>query len=141
MKKKFIKSSTKFLVVVDTNVFISAYLWGGKPKEIIDLWLSGQIRLLISLQLTSEVLLVLTRFKYSKEELNRLQKAFKEQAIIIFPKRTTNICRDSKDNFILDLCLAGKADFLITGDQDLLALKKFHQTHILKPKEFLKIYH
>lgn len=131
------KSSTKYQVVVDTNIFISAYLWGGKPAEIINLWYLEQIELLASSYLISEILLVLTRYEYSEKELNILQKVFRKQATIILPKSTIDICRDPKDNFILDLCVAGKADYLITGDKDLLALKKLGQTQIFKPKEFL----
>lgn len=89
--------------------------------------------------LVSEILLVLARFKQPEDELNKLQKIFKNHATIIFPKRTIDICRDPKDNYVLDLCLAGKADYLITGDQDLLILTQSGKTKIVTLQEFLNI--
>ena len=50
----------------------------------------------------------------------------------------TNICRDPKDNMFLNCALAGKADFIISGDDDLLALKKVSEIEIIKPVHFLK---
>jgi predicted nucleic acid-binding protein len=46
------------------------------------------------------------------------------------------VCRDVKDNFLLDLCAAGKADYLITGDEDLLILGRFQHTQILDYRTF-----
>jgi len=52
-------------------------------------------------------------------------------------KTKINICRDTKDNFLLELATDGKADFLITGDNDLLSLKKIEKTSILTIRDFL----
>ena len=52
-------------------------------------------------------------------------------------KSHTNICRDKKDNFLLALCEDGKADYLLTGDEDLLILKKYKKTTILKIADYL----
>ena len=48
------------------------------------------------------------------------------------------VCRDPKDNFLLALAHDGKADYLLTGDNDLLVMKKFGRTKIVKISEFLK---
>ncbi|MFY8184500.1 MAG: putative toxin-antitoxin system toxin component, PIN family [Bacteroidia bacterium] len=48
------------------------------------------------------------------------------------------ICRDEKDNFLLSLCADGRADFLITGDDDLLSIKKIKKTRIIKIADYLK---
>ena len=48
-------------------------------------------------------------------------------------------CRDPKDNFLLDLCVSGNADYLITGDDDLLALNPFHGVKIIHYQRFRKI--
>jgi len=50
---------------------------------------------------------------------------------------TTEVCRDPKDNFLLSLSLDGRADFLLTGDKDLLVLEKFAETKIVTMSEFL----
>jgi len=53
-------------------------------------------------------------------------------------KTKTNVCRDPKDNFLLSLSLDGNADFLLTGDKDLLDLSKFGETYIVTIADFLQ---
>jgi putative PIN family toxin of toxin-antitoxin system len=48
------------------------------------------------------------------------------------------VCRDPKDNMILELAVSGKADVIVTGDDDLLVLNPFREIAILNPQEFLK---
>jgi len=135
---KPIKSSKKLHVVVDTNVFVSAFIWGGNPKKIIELWMNDKFFLLTSPFLVAEILLILEKFGLGKEDLQGLKEILERNSLRFFPQIKIFLCRDKKDNQILDLCLAGKADFLITGDKDLLALKKFKKTKIVLPKDFLK---
>lgn len=132
-------SSIKLRVVIDTNVFISGLIWGGNPKIILESWLRGKFTLLMSPYLCFEIVSVYERFNNPKEDVERLKLYLETQTIKILPRKKVNVCRDKKDNQILGLCLVGEADFLITGDKDLLSLKKFGNTKILKPKEFLKL--
>lgn len=130
--------SIRLRVVIDTNVFISGLIWGGNPKIILESWLQGKFSLLMSPYLCFEIVSVYERFNNPKEDVERLKLYLETQTIKIVPRKKINVCRDKKDNQILGLCLVGEADFLITGDKDLLFLKKFGNTKILKPKEFLK---
>lgn len=132
------KLLTKWQVVIDSNVFVSALIWGGLPVQVINLWQQGAVALLISPYLLSEILLVLQRFNFPQYKLENFREDLEKNTTKLLPKRRVKICRDEKDNQILDLCLAGRANFLITGDKDLLVLKDFHSTKILKPQEFLK---
>jgi putative PIN family toxin of toxin-antitoxin system len=126
--------------VLDTNIFISAYFYGGIPKKVVDEWIKGNsFVLVVSPFLVSEVIIVFDRFNLSKEKISDLKELFEKKSSRIFPTESTNICRDPKDNQILNLCVAGSADFLVTGDKDLLILKKFKKTVILDPKKFLKV--
>ena len=134
---KFTKSLTKPLVVVDTNVFVSAFIWGGRPKKVVERWLEGKFFLLLSPFLLNEITLVLQRFGFGKRDLKEIKEILENNSLRFLPRRKVHQCRDKKDNQILDLCLAVKADFLVTGDKDLLIIKKFQQTKILTPKEFL----
>ncbi|WP_237741288.1 putative toxin-antitoxin system toxin component, PIN family [Geminocystis herdmanii] len=63
----------------------------------------------------------------------------RQKAQIIKVTETITICRDAKDNKFLELAVSGKADFIITGDQDLLVLNPFENITIIKPDLFLKI--
>jgi uncharacterized protein len=51
-----------------------------------------------------------------------------------------NICRDPKDNMFLDLGFASKADYIISGDKDLLSLERFENCKIVLPSEFIRIF-
>ena len=132
-------SSTKFRVVIDTNIFVSAFLGSNNAQAIIHLWEQGIFILLMSPYLSSEVLLTLERFDFPETEINYLKKILSEETEKMIPRPEVTICRDKKDNYILDLCLIGKADLLITGDKDLLTLKSFKTTKIVMAKKFLSI--
>lgn len=65
------------------------------------------------------------------EEIKKVTRLFN-------PEQKFDLCRDPRDNKFLDLAFSSNATFLITGDQDLLILKRFHETEILSPSDFLK---
>ena len=134
--------STKLLIkpriVVDTNVFVSAFIWGGNPGGVIDKWLNREFILLLSPFLLTETILVLERFGLQKRDLEKLKHILENNSLKFFPKRKVNLCRDKKDNQVLDLCLIGKANYLVTGDKDLLTIKKFQKTKIVKPRVLLE---
>lgn len=75
---------------------------------------------------------------FSEKEPIALLENIQEYAEFIDIKSSVNICRDSKDNFLLALCADGKADYLITGDEDLLIIKKYKKTSIMKIATYLK---
>ncbi|MDP2387321.1 MAG: putative toxin-antitoxin system toxin component, PIN family [Bacteroidota bacterium] len=128
-------------LVVDTNVFIS-FLISDSFSKLDKHVKSGKIVFLLSEELLSEFLEVASRPKlkkyFSEKDINKLLDAIQDNAEFIDVSSKVNICRDHKDNFLLSLCLDGKADFLITGDEDLLVLKKIKKTSILKISEYLK---
>ena len=64
---------------------------------------------------------------------------FINEARVIEIKEKIQACRDPKDNMILELAVSGQADYIITGDKDLLALNPFRKIQILTPAEFLKL--
>ena len=74
----------------------------------------------------------------AQDERERLLKRFLKDAWLIKIKETITVCRDPKDNMILELATSGQADFIITGDKDLLVLNPFRSIRILTPAEFLK---
>ena len=75
---------------------------------------------------------------FTQSDLTRLISIIDEYAEFVIAKSKVKICRDEKDNFLLSLSKDGNADFLITGDIDLLSIKKFGKTHIITMAEFLK---
>ena len=130
-------SSTGPRVVIDTNVLISGFYWGGIPKQIISLWLKGRFRLYVSPGTAAEFIYLLIRFGVPQVKIRNIKKILTTHSVRIIPKQKVTLCRDPKDNQFLELCQAASADYLITGDKDLLVLKKFRQTQIFSPKQFL----
>ena len=128
-------------IVIDTNIFISFLLNDTYSK--LDKYLqANNVQILFSEELLNELLNVVGRPKFKKyfsqNEIEGLLNNIHIHGDFVKVVSTVDICRDKKDNFLLALCLDGSADYLVTGDQDLLVLKKFKKTVILKIVDFLQ---
>lgn len=132
-------SSIKYQVVIDTNVFLSAILWNGNPDKVLTLWKRKRITLLLSPSLAQEIQTVLEKSGTSAVDIKVFMQALKNNSIKLVPKTKCTICRDPDDNQILALAIDGNANYIVTGDRDLLTLTKIKRVAIVKPKEFLKI--
>ena len=78
--------------------------------------------------------------KITKEEIDELTEHISRKAQKVESTAKIDICRDPKDNIVLECAAAGKADFIVTGDKDLLALKSFRKIRIITPRKFLEIF-
>jgi len=128
-------------IVIDTNIFISFLITNSFPK-LFKLLESNKVILLFSEELLQEFLDVVKRPKlkkyFSEKEISKVLDGIQYYADYIEVYTNVNVCRDPNDNFLLALCYDGKADYLITGDEDLLVIKKYKQTSILKISDYLK---
>jgi putative PIN family toxin of toxin-antitoxin system len=126
--------------VVDTNVLVSALLAGGSPRDSLDTILDKGMAL-ISVSTLVELADVLGRPKFDRylteNERMRFLIGLLKDAEMIEITESINICRDPKDNMLLELAVSGGADYLITGDSDLLVLNLFRGVEIMTPREFL----
>jgi len=129
-------------IIVDTNLWIS-YLISKGFKSLDRLIFDNQAVLIFSSELIDEFVKVSKRKKFSNyfnsSDIKKLLLIFDSYGEIVKVTSKISACRDSKDNFLLSLSVDGKADYLITGDDDLLELKTFKQTRILKISDFEKI--
>jgi uncharacterized protein len=134
--------SKKPLVVLDTSVFISAYLSSNEhtsPNTILNLWQQSYFILIITPSLIEELILVLQRKKVDELYIISLVEKIKEKSLIKKGIYETNYLDkiDPKDNIFLSACYEGKADYLVSLDKHLLNLKHFHNTLIFNPPSFL----
>ena len=129
----------KIKVIFDTNIWISFLI--GKRLSVISKYIANrQITIITTGRLIEELKEVTNRENLRKyfsstkvlELINFLETIAENHETI--PKH--NLCRDPKDNFLLDLISASNADYLITGDKDLLTLNPFEKTAILTPFDF-----
>jgi len=132
--------SHKPVVVIDTNVWVTGLIFGCKPELIIHLFIDGQINVVISEELVSELRRKINqRFPLYLKNINLLEAAVRDQALVVpLGLVEVNISRDKDDNVVIETAIAGGADYIITGDKDLLVLKKYKNIKILKPSEFLE---
>ena len=128
-------------VIFDTNVWIS-FLIGKHLSKIKQYISDGTITIIITEQLLTELKIVTSRKKLKKyfpqKSITELIELLETIAENIEIKPTHFINRDPKDNFLLDLIDFSKADYLVTGDKDLLEHNPFMTAKILSPTEFDK---
>ncbi|MFN0035958.1 MAG: putative toxin-antitoxin system toxin component, PIN family [Saprospiraceae bacterium] len=132
----------KVKVIVDTNWWVS-FAMNPTKSQMASLLLDDAIEFVGSAELQDEVLSVINRPElaryFSGNALRELKGIFLKSVAIQVVTSEVEVCRDPKDNFLLALCRDAKADFLITGDKDLLSLRRFENTAILSMTEFLSL--
>ena len=130
-------------IVLDTNTYVSGYIFTNSITAKALEKAQENYQLVFSEQTWAELVDVINRSKFNKylDELTRLNilRALKKDAIFIEPTETITDCRDPKDNKFLELAVAANADFIVTGDLDLLILNPFRTISILKSGEFLNL--
>ena len=133
-------------VVIDSNVWISAIIWGGHPAKIVKAAENGKLNILLSPEIISELNRILNyeRLKtiYEKAELSReeiITKIVQTGKIIDKPIKLPVVHEDPTDNKFIECAVTGKADYIISGDTHLLRIKQYKKIKILPPKDFLKL--
>ena len=130
-------------IVLDTNVLISAILFGGKPRSIYELILEGHYKIGISQGIISEFISVLTRpkFDYPRQWLELTVSEIKAIAEVVVPsRRVFAISEDPDDNQIIECALEFGAKYIISGDKHPLKLGEYQGVRILDPATFFELF-
>lgn len=127
-------------ICLDTNVFVSAAIFGGKCDDIIELVLQKKAENVISFHIISEIAKVLDRkLKRTEREIKEVLAPIVSISTVIKPTNKLKILPYDPDNRILECAIAGKVDFLVTGDKKhLLKLGEYEGIKIVSPAQFLK---
>ena len=125
-------------VVLDTNVIVSGIGWGGTPAAILDAVSDGQLVLVTSAPLLAELRRVLEYPRLAKVIQGGAQLAdlVAASGVVVSPSRVLTVVRDDDDNRVLEAAIEGAADYIVSGDTDLLDLGSFRGIPILTPAEF-----
>ncbi|OGJ93663.1 MAG: putative toxin-antitoxin system toxin component, PIN family [Candidatus Raymondbacteria bacterium RifOxyC12_full_50_8] len=126
--------------VFDTNVFVSALLFGGRPRLALEKVIEGAVRLHISPDLIGELRTTLSRqkFKLSPEQTAFFIEEIEALCTPVLPReKIKKACRDQKDHIVLECAVASACDALVTGDEDLLVLKTYRGVPIISVAGFL----
>jgi putative PIN family toxin of toxin-antitoxin system len=130
--------------VFDTNVLVSAWLWRGTPLQALHAAHQRLIRLYTSQHQLNELTDVLRRPTLASDiaargvSVSKLIDGFTKLAGIVNPVSIPRVARDPKDDHILACAAAARADFIVSGDRDLLVLRRHQGIDILTPRQILE---
>ncbi len=128
-------------VVFDTNILISALLWHGSPARCVEM----ARRKLVQSVTCSEILdefadVLLRRFQLTIAEVRRARQLIQDfSELVAITGRLRVVVEDPDDDKVVECSVVGGADYIVTGDKHLLALKQYGNIAIVKASEFLKI--
>ncbi len=127
-------------VVIDTNVIISAFGWGGKPFQIMELLERGAVRNCISEQTLKELITALAypKLAFSHAVQTSILEFVLAYSDVYDPVGRIDSAPDPDDNKFIECSVAANARIIITGDRRFLSLKKHGNVRILSPEDFLK---
>ncbi|MGA8216281.1 MAG: putative toxin-antitoxin system toxin component, PIN family [Candidatus Sulfotelmatobacter sp.] len=126
-------------IVVDTNVIVSALVFGGLPRRVFEVAESGQCEFYYSAEIENETRRVLRdKFGWDEARLDRYLPVLWALGESVTPRdRVTAVKEDPDDNRILECAIAAGAEIIISGDSHLLRLAAYEGIAILTPREFL----
>jgi uncharacterized protein len=131
-------------IVLDTNVLVSAVIRPqGGAGAVLQRLRQRDFIALISRATLSELAAVLhqsrlrTKYNLTDRRIRTVLRVVVLRSELLYPQRKISICRDPKDDQLLEVAVAGKADAIVTGDADLLSLHPFEGIPVIPPAFFL----
>ena len=140
MKKRSLR------VVLDTNVWVSAMIWGGPPADILRAAEEGRITVIISEEIVEEIARTLLYHRLSeiyqgagisREEL--IETVLRIGKLVKVDIRLDVIRDDSSDNRVLECAVESNADYIVSGDEHVLKMKRYRKTEIVSTRQFAKL--
>lgn len=129
-------------IILDANVVVAAFASRGLCESIFELCLSEHELILCEDLLTEIDKNLRIKIKLPSKMVDMIKELLKEHSVILDPTPLPkNACRDPDDIKVLGLAIASGADYIVTGDKDLLILKHFQKIPILSPRAFSDIIH
>jgi putative PIN family toxin of toxin-antitoxin system len=129
----------RWKVVLNTSALISAIGWAGAARDVVDLWKTGRIQVVLSDEIADEYVEVLERW-VSESSLKHWRLWFSHPSKVTRVHsyaRRLDVSRDVTDNKFVDVAVAGGVRYVITRDKDLLTVREFSGVRFVDPKDFL----
>ena len=126
-------------IVFDTNIYISAFaIPGGNAEDAYLEAVHGTFELYASVAILTETARVLqTKFDWAEDKVREAVQAIGQVATVLRPRPTLHILKDEPDNRILECVIAAQAEFVVSGDRHLLALKQHANITMISLADFL----
>lgn len=127
-------------VTIDSNVYISAFQFGGEPLRLLMLAAESRIEVAISSHIIEEVTRTLReKFGWPEDRVENARGAMSRLARLVTPLQALAVIKeDPADNRILECAAAAGSEYIVTGDKDLHRLKQYENVRIVKVSEVLK---
>lgn len=128
-------------VVFDTNILFSASAWRGSPFECVERARRGEIQAVTCPELMAELAEKLEiKLHFSAEQVAAsLADCLAFLRVVNIPMALSAVPRDPEDNMVLECAVEGQAQYIVSGDKDLLVIKEFRGIQIVRASEFLTI--
>jgi putative PIN family toxin of toxin-antitoxin system len=129
-------------IVLDANIFVSSFFWGGNPRLVLERVIKGTDELFITKEILDEIESVVGRPKFhaDKEKTAYLINSIEEIGNKIVPKsRIRNGSRDKTDNKYIECAITADVDYIVSGDMHLLELREYKKIKIVTAKNYLEI--
>ncbi len=133
-------------VVIDTSVLVSGLIrLQGSPGKVMRALRDGRFTALYSHDTLMEIVEVLGRdffrqkYQIQAEDISVLVNLIRLRGEAVAPTQRVTDCRDPKDNKFLEVAISGEADYLVSGDDDLLSMNPYQDIPVLSPAEFLEV--
>ena len=134
-------TSNKPRIVIDSNVIISALVFGGKPRQVIDMLSEDRVSVVIAEDMLTELRRKISmKFPDFVDDLAVAEGLLKRDGLIVkLGSLNKRISRDPDDDKFIEAAILGACDFVVSGDKDLLTVGSYQGIRIVSPAEFLKI--
>jgi len=126
-------------ITVDTNIYVSALNFRGRPLQLLEKAVAGDVQIASSEPLLDELRRVLRdKFEWSEDRLSAAESLIRGFAQVVTPAQTLDVVKDDEpDNRVLECAQASGSEFVVTGDRDLLRLGEYAGIKIVRLSEFL----
>lgn len=129
------------LIIIDTNIWISALVFGGNPRRVVEIAAKNGFLIGFSLELLAETKKILqAKFPDFLADFDNLIAALRNHIkLIVTTEDALDVSRDPKDNFLIKMAKNSAADYLVSGDKDLTTIVHYGVTKIVTPAEFMAL--
>jgi putative PIN family toxin of toxin-antitoxin system len=131
--------------VIDTSILIRAIIKPqGSVGPVITHLRDEGYQAVCSFPLLEELVATLSlprirrKYHFTDGDVAAIVALLLVRGLLVIPQRRIEVCRDRSDNLVLEAAVAGQADYIVTGDEDLLVLRLFEGIRIVEPAEFLR---
>ena len=131
-------------LVLDTNVVASSLLWGGQPRLLLQAKREKRVELFTSIALLTELTGILGRTKFETKitasllTVDQIVDRYAEMTTLVRPMPTRRIAPDPDDDVVIGTAIAAKADFIVTGDRQLLSVSKHLTVEIINVSDAVR---